>query len=128
MVGRRGGLVRSRGRVAISTLGLIGVGGSTLVLDVGDEAVLVIGSIGHNLDTTIGEVDAVAAGHIAIGILVLSLVKAGARVGVLNAVFVFVGLGRELLLLVGGVGLGVVGHGGGGGNGHKGTEGNKALQ
>ena len=133
-----GGLVRSRGGVAVSALGLLGVGGDALVADVGDVAILVIGGVSHNLDTTVGEVDTVAAGNIAIGILVLSLIKAGARVGVLDAVLVLIGLGRELLLLVGGgfvvggggsIGRGsMVWPGGGGGNGHEGTESDEALQ
>ena len=78
-----------------------------------------------------------AAGNIAVGILVLSLVKAGARVGVLNTVLVLIGLGRELLLLVGrgmrlvgggSVGRGMVGPGSGGGNSHEGTESDEALK
>ena len=138
VVGGRSGLVsRSGGWVTVATLGGIGVGGHALVLDIGDEAILVIGGVSHNLDATIREVDTVAAGNIAVGILVLSLVKAGARVGVLNAVLVLIGLGRELLLLVwrgmrlvggGSVGRGMVGPGSGGGNSHEGTESDEALK
>ena len=137
VVGGRGrGVLGGGGGVAVSALGLLGVGGNALVLDVGDETVLVIGGVSHNLDATVGKVDTVAAGNVAVGILVLSLVEAGARVRVLDAVLVLIGLGRELLLLVGGgfVGGGsirrgaVVGPGGGGGNGHEGTESDEALQ
>ena len=138
VVGGRSGLVsRSGSRVAIAALGGFGVGGDALVLDIGDEAILVIGGVSHNLDAAIREVDTVAAGNIAIGILILSLVEAGARVGVLNAVLVLIGLGRELLLLVGrgmrlvggrSVGRGMVGPGSGGGNSHEGTESDEALK
>ena len=123
--------------MAVSALGLLGVGGNALVLDIGNVAILVISGISHNLDATIGQVDTVAAGNVAIGILVLSLVETGARVGVLDAVLVLIGLGRELLLLVGGgfvVGGGwsirrgtMVRPGGGGGNSHDGTESDEAL-
>ena len=138
VVGGRSGLVSgSGGGVAVAALGGIGVGGDALVLDIGDEAILVIGGVSHNLDAAVGEVDTVAAGNITVGILVLSLVEAGARVGVFNAVLVLIGLGRELLLLVGrgmrlvgggSVGRGMVGPGGGGGNSHEGTESDEALQ
>ena len=102
-----------------------------------DEAILTICGVSRNLDATVGEVDSVAAGNITVGILVLSLVEAGARVGVLNAVLVLIGLGRELLLLVGrgmrlvgggSVGRGMVGPGSGGGNSHEGTESDEALK
>ena len=111
--------------------------GCPMVFDIGNETILVISGVSHNLDATVGEVDSVAAGNITVGILVLSLVKAGARVGVLNTVLVLIGLGRELLLLVGrgmrlvgggSIGRGMVGPGGSGGNSHEGTESNKALQ
>ena len=123
--------------MAVATLGRIGVGGNALVLDIGDETILVISGVSHNLDATVREVDTVAAGNIAVGILVLSLVEAGARVRVLNAVLVLIGLGRELLLLVGrgmrlvgggSVGRGMVGPGSGGGNSHEGTESDEALK
>ena len=138
VVGGRSGLVsRSGSSVAIAALGGFGVGGDALVLNIGDEAILVISGVSHNLDATVREVDTVAAGNIAVGILVLSLVEAGARVGVLNAVLVLIGLGRELLLLVGrgmrlvgggSVGRGMVGPGSGGGNSHEGTESDEALK
>ena len=138
MVGGRSGLLsRSGSGVAIAALGGFRVGGDALVLNIGDEAILVIGGVSHNLDAIVREVDTVAAGNIAVGILVLSLVEAGARVGVLNAVLVLIGLGRELLLLVGrgmrlvggrSIGRGMVGPGSSGGNSHEGTESDKALQ
>ena len=123
--------------MAIAALRCFGVGGDALVLNIGDEAILVISGVSHNLDATVRELDTVAAGNIAVGILVLSLVEAGARVGVLNAVLVLIGLGRELLLLVGrgmrlvgggSIGRGMVGPGSSGGNSHEGTESDKALK
>ena len=138
VVGGRSRLVsRSGSRVAIAALGGIGVSSDALVLDIGDEAILVISGVSNNLDATVGEVDSEAACNITIGILVLSLVEAGARVGVLNTVLVLIGLGWELLLLVGrgmrlvgggSIGRGMAGTGGSGGNSHEGTESDKALQ
>lgn len=55
-------------------------GGHTVVLDVSNVAsmAVVVSSVGHNLDTTIGKVDPVLASHqLAIGHLVLAEVGAG---------------------------------------------------
>ena len=44
---------------AVSSDGLWGVDGGSLVLDVGDVAVDLIGVVGHDLDATVGKVDTV---------------------------------------------------------------------
>ncbi len=72
LVRGRGGLVSRRGRLisggggrgvfggggGLVRLGLVlGILGGTLVLDISDVAVVVIGCVGHGLDTTVGKVD-----------------------------------------------------------------------
>jgi hypothetical protein len=84
---------------------LIGVLGLSFVLDISDETVLVVSGVGHNLDTAVGKVDTVRSLEVAISVLGLGLVEAGARVFIIDTVLVGEGLGSELLLFVWGGGV-----------------------
>ncbi len=64
--GRRGVL---GGGLAVAPCGLGGVLGLTLVLDVGDEALLVVGGVGHDLDAAVREVHPVGALEVTVGVL-----------------------------------------------------------
>ena len=113
--------------MSVTLLGLRGVDGLTLVLDIGDESVLVIGGVGDDLGAAVGEGDTVGSLEVAVGVLLLSLVEAGAGVVIGDSVLVGEGLGRELLLLVGsrlmvGWGRWGVGRPVSEGHGHKGAE------
>jgi hypothetical protein len=129
--------------LAISALGLLRVLSNALVGDISDESVLMVGSVGHNLDTAVRKVDTVRSLKVAVGILGLALVEAGSSVGVLDAVLVLKGLGSLILVLLlgvvgrgsravrGGSGAvrgGVVSRGHGSGDSHDGEESNEALK
>ncbi len=75
-------------------------------LNISNITVVVISSVGNSLDTSVGQVDAVAASH-NLGVAVLAGGESGTGVVVGNGIGVAVGLG---LLLVGGGGS--VGRGG----------------
>ena len=60
---RMGSLVRSGMRRRSIGLRLVfRVDGSSLVFDIGDVAIVVVGSVGHSLDAAVGKVDLVGAG------------------------------------------------------------------
>lgn len=103
-----GRMLRSRmvGSRCVVGLGgrMIGlVVGLTLVPDVGDVPVLVVGVVGDDLGPPVGEGDAVLSLHDSVLVLGLLLVEAGAGVVVVHAVLVGEGPGRDL------VGVAVVG-------------------
>jgi hypothetical protein len=63
----------------------------SLVLDVGDEAVIVVSPIGDMLRSSIGQQDGIRSLHVAGAVGVFGGVKAGPRVGVLDAVAIGIG-------------------------------------
>ena len=79
---QRGGVMGGRG-VPGAMGGTLGVHGGSLVLDIGDEAALVICSVGHDLDPAIRERHPVLAGHDAILILDLLLGKICSGISIL---------------------------------------------
>ena len=81
-VGQRGGVVGGWG-VSGAMGGTLGVHGGALVLDIGDEAALVIRSVGHDLDPPVRERHPVLASHHAILILDLLLGKICSRISIL---------------------------------------------
>ena len=92
MVSRLGGTV--------STGGLRGVDGGSLVGNIGDESVVVIGGVGGGLDPTVRKSDHERSGNVSGGILGLGLLEVGLAVVVVDSVLVGKGLGSKLLLLV----------------------------
>lgn len=92
-------------------LGLIlGVDGLSLVLDVGDVAVVVVGGVGDGLDTAVGKVDGVGSGD-SLAVSGLLGVEVGAGVIVGDAVLESVWLGGLVVVSWGwlvGWGWGVV--------------------
>ena len=88
-----------RGRVIFGS-GVGRVDGVSLVLDIGDVAVLMIGVIGDNLGAAVGEGDSVFAGHDAVFILSLLLVKTSSGIFILNSVGVGEWAGRDFVSAV----------------------------
>ena len=86
-VGQRGG-VMGGGGVPGAMGGTLGVHGGALVLDIGDEAALVICSVGHDLDPAVGERHPVLASHHAILILDLLLGKICSGISILLALVI----------------------------------------
>lgn len=128
MVGGFGGGV-------VSGLGFVlGVDGGTFVFDISDVTVVVVGGVGHGLDTTIGKSHLVRSGD-SLAVSGFLSVEVGSRVVIGNSVLESIGLGG-LVFVGGGVvgrgigGGGVVGGGGSGwesnGDGHEGGEGGNA--
>ena len=84
----------------VSTGGLRGVDGGSLVGNIGDESVVVIGGVGGGLDPTVRKSDHERSGNVSGGILGLGLLEVGLAVVVVDSVLVGKGLGSKLLLLV----------------------------
>ena len=84
----------------VSTGGLRGVDGGSLVGNIGDESVVVIGGVGGGLDPTVRKSDHERSGNVSGGILGLGLLEVGLAVIVVDSVLVGKGLGSKLLLLV----------------------------
>ena len=107
------------GGMAVSTLGLRGVDGGTLVGDISDESVVVVSGVGGGLDPAVGKGNHELSLDNSLGILGLSLLEVSLAVVIVDSVLVGEGLGSQLLLLVGGGGS--VRRGSGGvGSGHEG--------
>ena len=106
--------------VAVTSSGLRGVDGGTLIGDLSDETVVVVGGVGGGLDSAVGKGNGEGTGYVALSVLGLSLLEVGLAVVISNSVFVGERLGGQLL---GGIrGGGTIGWGSsgdGGGNGHK---------
>ena len=91
MVRSRGrlGVIRSWGRVVRSRFGVVGfVMGFTLVSDISDVAVFMIGMVGHNLHTTVGKSNFVFTRNNTVIILSFSLAEVSSRVFIVDTVFV----------------------------------------
>ena len=117
--GGRGRGILGGGGMAVSTLGLRGVDGGTLVGDISDESVVVVSGVGGGLDPAVGQGNHEATKNISVGILGLGLLEVSLAVVIVDSVLVGEGLGSQLLLLVGGGGS--VRRGSGGvGSGHEG--------
>ena len=86
------------GWVVGSRLGVVWLWGMShsLVLDVGDVSVLVVGVVGDDLGAAVGKGHPVLAGDDAVVVLDLLLVEEGARVLVLHAILVGEGLQQIL--------------------------------
>ena len=84
----------------VSTGGLRGVDGGSLVGNIGDESVVVIGGVGGGLDPTVRKSDHERSGNVSGGILGLGLFEVGLAVVVVDSVLVGKRLGSKLLLLV----------------------------
>ena len=85
---------------AIPALGGRRVHGGSLVLHISHVTIDVVSPVCHDLDTAVGQVDAILALQVAVLILLLNLVKVGPSVFVLDTVLVCVGAGRFLVLLL----------------------------
>ena len=90
---------RLGGSVTVSTSGLWGVDGGSLVGNIGDESVVVIGGVGGGLDPTVGKSDHERSGNVSGGILGLGFLEVGLAVVVIDSILVAEGLGSKLLLL-----------------------------
>merc|ERR1740128_779067 len=102
------------GSMAVSTSGLRGVDGGTLVGDISDESVVVVSGVGGGLDPAVGKGNDELSLDNSLRLLGVSL-----AVVIVDSVLVGEGLGSQLLLLVGGGGS--VRRGSGGvGSGHEG--------
>ena len=91
MIRSRGrlGVIRSWGRVVRSRLGVVGfVMGFTLVSDISDITVFMIGMVGHNLHTTVGKSNFVFTRDNTVIILSFSLAEVSSRVFIVDTVFV----------------------------------------
>ena len=110
-VGNNGVGLDQRSGVTVSTLGSLGVDRGTLVGDLGDETVVVVGGVGGGLDPAVGEGDHKGSLHIALSVLGLGLLEVGLGVVIVDTVLVGERLGGELLLVHDG---GTVGGGTGG--------------
>ena len=84
----------------VSTSGLWGVDGGSLVGNIGDESVVVIGGVGGGLDPTVGKSDHERSGNVSGGILGLGFLEVGLAVVVIDSILIGEGLGSKLLLLV----------------------------
>ena len=84
----------------VSTGGLWGVDGGSLVGNIGNESVVVIGGVGGGLDPTVRKSDHERSGNVSGGILGLGLLEVGLAVVVVDSVLVGKRLGSKLLLLV----------------------------
>merc|ERR1739838_1016108 len=74
-----GGLV-DRGGVSVSSCGLWGVDWGSLVGDLSNESVVVVGGVGGGLDTTIGKSDGERSSNLALSVLGLGLLEVSLRV------------------------------------------------
>merc|ERR1740128_195467 len=107
------------GSMAVSTSGLRGVDGGTLVGDISDESVVVVSGVGGGLDPAVGKGNDELSLDNSVGILGLGLLEVSLAVVIVDSVLVGEGLGSQLLLLVGAGGS--VRRGSGGvGSGHEG--------
>ncbi len=87
--------------MAVTSSGLRGVDGGTLIGDLSDETVVVVGGVGGGLDSAVGEGDHERSLHITLGILGLGLLEVGLGVVVVDAILVGERLGGKLLLGIG---------------------------
>ena len=87
--------------VSVSLLGLWGVDGGTLVGDISDESVDVVGGVGGGLDPAVRKSNHEAAGDETVGILSFCLLEVGLAVVISNSVLVSIRLRGELLGSIG---------------------------
>ena len=87
--------------VAVTSCGLWGVDGGSLIGDISDETVVVVGGVGGGLDSAVGKGDHERSLHITTGILGLGLLEVGLGVVIVDAILVGERLGGQLFLLVG---------------------------
>ena len=111
--------------VAVTSSGLRGVDGGTLIGDLSDETVVVVGGVGGGLDSAVGKGNGEGTGYVSVGVLGFSLLEVGLAVVISNSVFVGERLGGQLLLMVGSgraIGGGTGGNGDGGGHKSRGED------
>jgi hypothetical protein len=83
----------------VAALGRGRIGSVALVLDISNEAVVMVSVVRHHLDAAIRKVHSVFSAEVAVSILLLLLVKVSAVVFVANAVFVGEWTRRQLLFV-----------------------------
>ena len=83
--------------MAVSSCGLRGVDGGSLVGNIGDESVVVVGGVGGGLDPTVGKGDHEFSGDVSGGVLGLSPLEACPAVVVVDTVLVG---GDQLKILI----------------------------
>ena len=106
--------------VTVSTCGLRGVDRGTLIGDLSDETVVVVGGVGGGLDSAVGESDDERSLDIALGVLGLGLLEVGLGVVVVDTVLIGERLGGKLLLRLVGSGWAIGGRSSGESHGEEG--------
>lgn len=104
----RSGMIRSRGRMVRSSLVrsrgirlrlIFGVDGGAFVFDIGNVTIVMISSVGHSLDTTVGKVNLIGSRN-SLAVSSFMSIEVGSRVLVMNSVLKGIGFGGFIVVRV----------------------------